>query len=877
MTGINTAIELTDQITGPLMNIVNAINLTVSAFTDMQSASAGSVDTASLEGARDQANAAAAAVRQLNEALGAANGITPGTASLTPPEPIQPQWQTPQTIEVFQGTGMERYTQEIADTNRMLDQLAQRQQEITNSSAQMDIMPDNAIADIQAVDGRIQAMIQRINTLEFDPIDDSGAEAVNRELERLRQQLSTALQAQTDLSDAMQDMDVGRANEAYERLNSAVDSTDRHIRDNINAQDRFNNEVRESSSLFSGLTGKVFGLIGAYASLRGASSALKMSDTISQTTARLDIMNDGLQTTEDLQNMIYLSAQRSRGAYQSTADAVSKLGSNAGDAFDSSAEIIAFSELLNKQFTIAGTEAAGIDAAMLQLTQAMGAGVLRGEEYNSVLEQAPNIIQSIADYLDVPKGKLKEMAGEGMITADIVKNAMFAAAEETNRKFEQMPRTFSQAFTEIKNNALVAFTPILNKLNELSNSGAMDGFINGVTMAMSMVSSVVVRIFELVASVAGFISTNWSIIEPIIWGVIAALTVYYGRLVLIKAIEIASAIVTGIMTAAKIAMSLATWATTNATWAQAAAQHGLNAAMYACPIVWIIMAIIALIAIIFAVAAAIAKMTGVANSAFGVITGGINVVIQFFKNLGLEVANVALGIWEAMGAIANNIREAFKEALGKVQGFFYNLASVAMEVIGKIADSLSKLPFIEFDASGLVGKADEFAAKAAEASSYTAQYEDVSAAFDKGYSTYETFQDGWVQDAFNSGAAWGDGVTDKVNSLLDEFKDGLPSEDDYPPPPFGNEGLYEGIPENIADTAGNTGSMKEAMEINGEELKYLRDLAEQEVINRFTTAELKVEFTANNNINSNMDLDGIGYYLEDVVFEALESAAEGVH
>ncbi len=191
--------------------------------------------------------------------------------------------------------------------------------------------------------------------------------------------------------------------------------------------------------------------------------ALDLSDTMTSTTARLDLMNDGLQSTADLQNMIFLSAERSRGSYQDTADAVSKLGLMAGDAFSSSEEIIAFTERLNKQFTIAGTDASGISVAMLQLTQAMGSGVLRGEEFNSILEQAPNIIESIATYMDVPKGALKDLAGEGKITADIVKNAMFATAEETNAKFNSMPKTFSQIATSVQNTALMAFQPVLQK------------------------------------------------------------------------------------------------------------------------------------------------------------------------------------------------------------------------------------------------------------------------------------------------------------------------------------------------------------------------------------------------------------------------------
>ena len=223
---------------------------------------------------------------------------------------------------------------------------------------------------------------------------------------------------------------------------STVSNTERYIRDNTDEQGRFNHAIDEGTQGAGDLMDMIKGAVAAYASVQTIGKVMDLSDQLTSTTARLNLMNDGLQTTQDLQNMIYLSAERSRGAYQATADAVSKLGLMAGDAFSSSEEIIAFTEQLNKQFTIAGTETAGIEAAMLQLTQAMGSGVLRGEEYNSILEQAPNIIQAIADYMEVPKGQLKDMAAEGEITAEIVKNAMFAAADETNAKFEAMPKTF---------------------------------------------------------------------------------------------------------------------------------------------------------------------------------------------------------------------------------------------------------------------------------------------------------------------------------------------------------------------------------------------------------------------------------------------------
>ena len=229
-----------------------------------------------------------------------------------------------------------------------------------------------------------------------------------------------------------------------------------------------NNDSARNAS--SGLLGTLRNLAGAYLGMRTVTSLVNLADSYTQTTARLDMMNDGLQTTAQLNNMIYESAQRSRGAYQDTADMVAKLGTLAGDAFGSSGEIVDFAEQLNKQMTLSGTSNTGRQAAMLQLTQAMSSGVLRGEELNTILEQTPTIAQSIADYMGVSTGKMRELASEGAITADVVKNALFSAAEETNEKFEQMPLTWGQAWTMAQNMALRALQPVLTGINWVVNN-----------------------------------------------------------------------------------------------------------------------------------------------------------------------------------------------------------------------------------------------------------------------------------------------------------------------------------------------------------------------------------------------------------------------
>lgn len=692
---------------------------------------------------------------------------------------------------------------------------------------------------------------------------DRVSAPINKMLSALGNMCTAFESVETSMDSGFDTSAIEEARRATEQAALEVIQLGNDIEQNQDHQENYNRSVRSGASAMDGLTRKVAGLVATYVSLQTVSKAMDLSDTMTQTTARLDMMNDGLQTTEQLQQMIYQSAQRSRGSYQESADAVAKMGIMAKDAFNSNAELVAFVEQLNKQFTIAGTSQEGVSAAMLQLTQAMSSGVLRGEELNSVFEQAPTIIQSIADYLDVPIGQIREMAAEGQISSEIVKNALLSAAEETDAKFAQMPMTWGQVFTSVKNQALMAFQLVLDKINEIANNPDFQVFASNAVGALSTIAMYLLQIMEFAGMVATFIGENWSIIAPIVMGIVTALGLYAGASMVINTINGISAMMESTKAAAQMMA-------TGATLAETAAQHGLNAALMACPLTWIILLIIAIIAIIYAVCSAIAKLTGVANSGFGVITGGINVVIQFFKNLGLSVANIALGIGNAIVALGSNMMTAFNNAICSIQSWFWGLLSTAMSVVEGICAALNKLPFVEFDYSGISAKADEYAAKAAEAEGNKQDYKSIGDAFNEGMSTFDTFQDGWASDAFSSGAAWGDGVADSVSGAF--------SMDSFEIPEYEATGYDASqIPANIADTAGNTGSMADSMDITSEDLKYLRDIAETEVVNRFTTAEIKVEMTNNNNVSSDMDLDGMVDYLATGVNEAMEKAAEGVH
>lgn len=909
MSSIQTGIELNDQFSGVLNNIISSVNLAVSAMYDMQQSMNADIDTSSIEGARDEINQATAAIEAMNQAASrqTAPDIAPpvvdgGNQEPIPvpvdpvlpdplvenPEPIRPEIQPnappdPEPVEipvtwntdgmdVFTGTGVERFQQEVQSANDMLNTLNTTQARISQTAQGMDILPDAAVQDMNTMQQRLSAIQQRIQQIENNPVN-VGADNANAELEQLRMQLNQAIQEQNSLNQAMQNMNVSAANDAYLRLSQTVGNTERYIRDNVDEQGRFNQEISAGTQQANELTNTIKRAVAAYISIQSVGKALNISDELVQTTSRLNMMNDGVQTTAELVNMVYAAAQDARGSFGQMADVVARFGNNAKDAFSSSEEVVAFADLIQKQMTIAGASTQEAANAELQLSQALGSGVLRGDELNSIFEQAPNLIQNIADYLDVPIGKIREMAADGELSADVVKAAIFSAADDINSKFNEMPMTWGQIWQSMQNTALIAFQPVLQRLNDLANSEAFQTFIQDAIEAMATLANILLNVFDLAVSIGTFIGDNWSIIAPIVYGIVAALTTYIAISAIVAAIN-------GVMAMAEGVKAAAQMMATGATFAETAAQQGLNAALMACPLTWIIMLILALIVVIFAVCNAIAKMTGIANSGFGVITGGVNVVIQFFKNLGLTVANIALGIGNAIAALASNMMTAFHNAICSVQSWFYNLLSTALSVIEGICSALNKLPFVEFDYSGISSAADDYAAKASEAAGNKEDYQSISDAFNEGFTTFDAFQDGWASDAFNAGAAWGDGIADKVSnfSLSDVFgQTDIPNVGDYTSG-FNDAIANSGVGDSIGNIDDNTGKIKDSLDVTEEDLKYLRDIAEQEAINRFTTAEINVDMSGmQNTVNSGDDIDGFMTKLTDSVNEAVDNMTEGVH
>lgn len=667
-------------------------------------------------------------------------------------------------------------------------------------------------------------------------------------LRKINTALNTTLnafeQVQRASGRAVDTAQIQAARAALVQANREVDEMAEGYRRAAEQEEILNKGLRNGTNAAGGLLGKVKGIVATLAAGAGIKALLGLSDKLTSTTARLNFLVDDGGSVEALEQKIMASAQRSRSAYLDTASAIASMGSNAGRAFSNNDELIGFMELINKSFVIGGATAEGQAAAMLQLTQAMAAGALRGEELNSILENAPGIARAIESYMGIAEGSIKQYAEQGLITAEVVKNAMFASADEINAKFESMPMTWAQIATKMQNTALAAFDPVLTRLNQVANSAQFNTVINGAINGLAMLATVATGVLDLLINGAAFVVDNWSWISPIVYGLVAAFIAYN-------------------------AVALIT--------------NGINAALLACPITWIVVLVIALVAAIYAACAAIAKFTGIANSGFGVICGGINVVVQFFVNLSLTIANIALGIWNALGACAQNIGIAFSNVISGVQAWFYNLLSTALTVVAGICEALNKLPFVEFDYSGITNAASDYAAKAAEASGNIQDFVSIGDAFNEGMSTFDTWQDGWVGDAFNAGANWGDGVASGISDAVGGLFDmDLGAATDYGAGGLGTSGYgdfaMDDLLGNTGQTAANTGAAADALSTSTEELEYLRDIAERDAINRFTTAEVRIDMTGmTNRIEGGADLDGVISTLTDGFTEALLTAAEGVH
>ena len=658
--------------------------------------------------------------------------------------------------------------------------------------------------------------------------------------------LSTFESLQNASGNAIDTTTIQTARAEYAKTEAILSNVEENVRKANVQQNSFNQSIKSGSNAAGGL-GSVFKkIVATVGSYIGIKEVFNLSDELTQTTARLDMMNDGHQTTAELQQMIFESAQRSRGSYQETADAVAKMGIMAKDAFSSNEELVAFSEQLNKQFAIAGTSQEGISAAMLQLTQAMGSGVLRGEELNSVFEQAPNIIQTIADYMGVGIGEIRSLAQEGQISATVVKNALLAASDETNAKFESMPMTIGQVWQSIKNEALMAFQPILTKINEVVNSDAFQNFVDSIINLIKRIAEIALDVFNVIVVVINWVGENWAILEPIILGVVAAILLW-------KVVQIA-----------------------------------LNAVMYACPLTWIIIAIAAVIGAIIWLSNKVGGLSVLWNYAWAAMQVGFlyakavilsgfyymlygllwagdklmyaweeikifaykiwNSIANFFTQLGADILSGLQTVVNGAISLVNTLIKGVNGALGWLG---VNIGLIEEVTFGDNAQKRAEEKAMEREAA-LQDYVNEIAAER------EVRQDALSILQDKAASA-------WSDNVGKASEVWQNAVNFEAEQKAKEQNESEA------------ESVQKAIESNTNTMAEDTGTISESLDMTEEDLEYLRDIAEREAINRFTTAQITIEQTNNNTIGSDMDIDGVMEKWNQDFTEVLETAAEGVY
>lgn len=464
---------------------------------------------------------------------------------------------------------------------------------------------------------------------------------------------------------------------------------------NQNANRRFADSASEAARSTSSFASSLRNLAGAYLGVRGLSSLFNLSDTMTQTTARLDSMGEKFDIT---MNQIYESAQRSRGVLMGTADMVSKLGNLAGEAFNSSQELVDFAEQLNKQITLSGASTVAADAAMLQLTQAMSSGVLRGEELNSILEQTPTIAKTIADYMGVSTGQMREMASEGQVTAEVVKNALLGAAEEVNAKFDQMPMTWGQVWTSFQNTAIMALQPVLTAINWMANNIQIIGpLVMGAAGAFA--------VFQIAA--------HWTTIAK------AATAAYH---FVVNLLTIGYGVLTG------------------SAGAASAAVFTFNSALLASPITWVVMGVMLLVGTLYAGVAAYNKLTDSSVSATGIIAGAFYVLESFVLN------NTIIPLQRGFASFANFIGNVFNDPVTAVKVLFYDMSITVIgyiqSLVGGIEDLINAIPGVEVNLTSgidsLYNRLQSSRQAAISAGSYKEyitpwEYKDLGTSFANGY------------------------------------------------------------------------------------------------------------------------------------------------
>lgn len=709
----------------------------------------------------------------------------------------------------------------------------------------------------------------------------------------------------------------------------------------------------------NGLLTTVKRLAGTYLGLQTIKLGITASDTVTSAQNRLNNLEGGNpKQTAEAMDKIYTASQRARTGYDDMLNSVSKTMTLAPDAFQGNIDnAIRFQEIMSKSYTVGGASAQEMSTSMYQLTQALGSGILAGDELRSVREGAPiayKEIEKFAQGVYKTDESLKELASQGKITSDMVVAAIMNAGDKIEEKFNNTKITFAQAWTQIKNTAMKAFQPALESLNKMLNSKSGKSMIEGINNALIVVGNTLSWVIDTFAKFFDWCADNWDWLKYVILGVIIVLI---------------SAFITFKLQAIVTAVSIA-WAWIQAYWPLVLIVAGImgilsvyelwrkgtitttDAIVYCLLVIGAVFVIVAalmtagiylIIALIILGLAAILYWFSECCGAvtwFGILCKNIALEIAgFFVALAWVIANAFMtavefvvdifngsfswiaalctNLGETIKYIATNIGISFENAWIGAQNKFWSFIQACLEGIKELEPAINAIAkAFGLEGFTLTGLIEDVSSKQTQTKSYvdwkgfddnwssnawnqgTDKWTAPKWAEDSSWSKMQNsvggFEKGWSKEAFDIGYNWGQGIENAINEWGTQYQDAgnggllddlikklgldgvLPDPND---PKYAVDGAYDpsGIMDKLGDIKGDTGDMKDAMQLENEDLEYMRKIAEMEWKNEFTTAEIKVDMTNHNTVNGERDLDGIVEYLSDVLREEMTSVAYGVH
>lgn len=938
MSSIQTGIELNDSFTGILNSIIGSVNLAVSAMEDMSGAMNADIDISSLEGARAEIDQATMAVNELERAMSglaapAVDGprvdaagtggvvnvdvtpvvpdplvptpqvIRPDVIPNAPPEPVSVpvEWQT-DGLDVFMGSGVERFQQEVQSADAMLQQLCDTQDAIAKQAYDISIFPPGAFQNLNSMAVRIDDIRDRIRQIGSNPLN-MGTDAANSEMERLRAQLDQAVAEQNELNAAMDAMDVSAANDAYMRLSRTVGGTERYLRDNVDEQGRFNREISRGVGAAGNLRSMIASAVGAFVGMAGVRKAISW---IEECTEAFDT-----QRNAELQLMSVLANTIEAEVTVDTSEAVGEINGIQDQVGGVTVAATADTQALAAAFDAITAKASEIQSRGIYGDEAMIAGAAEFSTYFSDTAAIEMMMDTLADYAmgmtgggeldvnamvgyatglgkimsgsydamtekgfeftEVQKAVLEGTATQEQIIAAIGEEYLGAskdvqAAAAINAVIAESWDGLYESMSNTPEGKIIQMTNTFGDMKEVvggqlypyvilfvdaitSHWDTIQAGLDGVTQGLQFMMGVLSWLLEGALDFAQAVMDNWSWISPIIYGIVAALAVY--------------AAYQGMAAAATAVVTAVQWA-----W---------NAAMSASPLTWVVLLIVALVAALYAAVAAVNHFAGTSVSATGIICGVFMVAAAFIGNLFITLINFVIdafaGLWNFIAAFANFFANVFTDPVGAIARLFFDLVDGILGLLESLASAIDTI-FGSNLAGAVSGWRDSLGGWVDET---FGQGEEIVAKMDASGLHLDRFEYGAAWDA---GYSFGEGIDESIASFdpLSLFAtEQVPSMDDYASG-FGDAMAASGMAGDVGDIAGNTGSIRDSLDCTEEDLKYLRDIAEQEAVNRYTLAEVKVDMSGmQNNINSGDDIDGFLTKLTDSVNEAVDNMTEGVH